>query len=283
MSFPLRVRRKTFYSNMDYIVKTNPDGSVVTVADVQKVLLEMMKDIDALCRKHDIPYWLYGGSALGAVRHEGFIPWDDDADIAIMRDDYKRLQAVLPELGDGYVSHCFDTHKAYNVTIPTMKIRKVGTYIKETNTLLENKITDCDGLFVDVFVFDHASKNPLIDLPLRLLNTALMPLIVLFENLNTNPLLLKRWFVHNAILYGKLNKHSDYVGCELTWTYKNPLKPYVFKKVDVFPVQYVKFEDTTLPIPAHPHEFLCTSIAPSYMTPPPEEKRAPKHIVDIRL
>jgi len=80
---------------MDYILKTNPDGSVVTVADVQHVLLEMLKDIDALCQKHQIPYFLNGGSALGAVRHQGFIPWDDDADIAMMRSDYLRLQSVL--------------------------------------------------------------------------------------------------------------------------------------------------------------------------------------------
>ncbi len=75
-----------------YLLKTNPDGSQITVRDVQMVLLEMLKDIDALCRKHNIPYFLNGGSALGAVRHQGFIPWDDDADISMMIDDYRAFK-----------------------------------------------------------------------------------------------------------------------------------------------------------------------------------------------
>ena len=68
----------------EYVLKTNPDGTKITVHDVHVVLLEMLKDIDALCRKHNIPYFLNGGTALGAVRHKGFIPWDDDADILIV-------------------------------------------------------------------------------------------------------------------------------------------------------------------------------------------------------
>ena len=69
----------------EYILKTRKDGTSITVRDVQLVLLEMLKDIDALCKKHNIRYWLTGGSALGAVRHKGFIPWDDDADIGMLR------------------------------------------------------------------------------------------------------------------------------------------------------------------------------------------------------
>ena len=61
----------------NYILKTNDDGSTVTVRDVQLVLLDILKDIDALCRTYEIPYWLTGGSCLGAVRHKGFIPWYD--------------------------------------------------------------------------------------------------------------------------------------------------------------------------------------------------------------
>ena len=74
----------------EYILKTRKDGTSITVRDVQLVLLEMLKDIDALCKKHNIRYWLTGGSALGAVRHKGFIPWDDDADIGMLREDYEK-------------------------------------------------------------------------------------------------------------------------------------------------------------------------------------------------
>ena len=284
MSCPLRERRKISCSNMEsYLLKTNPDGSQITVRDVQMVLLEMLKDIDALCRKHNIPYFLNGGSALGSVRHQGFIPWDDDADISMMIDDYRAFQKIAHQLGDKYIIHCFETNKRYNVLIPGMKIRKKGTYLKEVNSLLGNRCTDSDGVFVDVFVYDYATPNHFLDLPLRLTNQLLMPFIILFENLKINPLPLKYWFLGNARLYGKLNRKSKYIGFDLTWTFKTPFHPFIFKKEDIYPVQYVPFEDTMLPIAAHPHEYLCTAIAPTYGTLPPVEARLPKHIVDIRL
>lgn len=284
MSCLLREHRKTSYSNMkSYLLKTNPDGSEITVRDVQVVLLEMLKDIDNLCKKHNIPYFLNGGSALGAVRHQGFIPWDDDADISMMIDDYRKFQAIVHELDDHYVIHCFETNKRYNVLIPAMKIRKKGTYIKEGNLLLGNRCTDSDGIFVDVFVYDYVNPNHLLDLPFRLVNQTLMPIIVFFENLKINPIPLKVLFLGNARLYGYLNRNSKHIGFDLTWTFKHPLHPFIFKKDDIYPVQYVPFEDTLLPIAAHPHEYLCMAIAPTYNTLPPEEERKPKHIIDIRL
>ena len=268
----------------EYILKKDKDGNVITVSDVHKVLLQMLKDIDVVCQKNNIPYWLNGGSALGAFRHKGFIPWDDDADIAMMYEDYLRfIQALQKDLGDDYYFQCFETHKEYNVLIPAMKIRKKNTYIKEVNSLLANKCKDGDGIFVDVFVYDHCTMNKLVDLPYRILNQILMPFIILFENLNVNPLFLKRWFVNNARVYGRLCKNSDYIGFDLTWTFKSPFKPFIFKKDDIFPVRYVDFEDTKLPVANHIHEYLCTAIAPSYNTLPPVEKRAPKNIVEIKL
>ena len=267
-----------------YVLKTNEDGSEITVRDVQLLLLEMLKDIDEVCQKHNIPYFLNGGSALGAVRHKGFIPWDDDADISMMYEDYlKFLKIVKEELSDKYIIHCYEFNKKYNVLIPAMKIRKKNTYVKEANTLLANRIKDSDGIFVDVFVYDYVSKNKLVDLPFRLLNQLLMPFIILFDNLRINPVFLKDFFLSNAKVYGRINRNSDYIGFAITWTFKSPFKPFIFKKSDIYPVQYVEFEDIKLPIANKPHEYLCMAIAPSYMTLPKEENRKPKHIVDICL
>ena len=58
---------------------------------LQKVILIIVKDIDILCRKHQIKYFLLGGSAIGAVRHKGFIPWDDDIDVIVPRKDWNRF------------------------------------------------------------------------------------------------------------------------------------------------------------------------------------------------
>lgn len=269
---------------MKYVLKVNEDGSEIYVHDVHKVLLKILEDIDAICKKHHIPYFLNGGSALGAIRHKGFIPWDDDADIAMMHEDYVKFIDVLKQdLSSEYIFQCFDTHKEYNVLIPAMKIRKKDTYIKEANSLLSNKCKDSDGIFVDVFVYDYCNKNKLYDLPLRLLNQFLMPWIVLIENIGLNPIFLKKWFVNNARLYGKLNKDSEYIGFDLTWTFKSAWNPFIFKKEHIYPVKYVAFEHLQLPVANNAHEYLTVAIAPTYHQLPPKEKRNPKHIVDIKL
>lgn len=265
-------------------MKTKKDGSVITVRDVQMKLLEMMKDIDAVCRKHGISYWLTGGSALGAVRHKGFIPWDDDADIGMMYEEYVRFQKIIAEeLGERYVVQSFETHKEYNVLIPAMKIRLKDTYCREANALLKNKCKDSDGLFIDVFIVDHVSETKWKDLLWRLRNGALMVMIAFLENLHCNPLLLKRRFVRNARTYGRKYKDSALIGYDLTWCFNSFVHPVVYRKDSVFPVQYVPFEDTELPIPRRPKEMLDVEISVHHMSYPPLRDQVPKHIRDIEL
>ena len=65
------------------------DGKELTAH--QRLLLTMLKDFDAVCRKHNIRYQLFAGTALGAVREHGFIPWDDDIDVILLRSEYERF------------------------------------------------------------------------------------------------------------------------------------------------------------------------------------------------
>lgn len=268
----------------EYILKKCEDGRIITVRDVQMVLLEMLKDLDQLCKRHSIPYYLVGGSALGAVRHQGFIPWDDDADIAMLREDYERFLIVLKKhCPEDYYYQCFDTHPEYNVLIPAMKFRKKNTYVKEVNTLLANKCKDGDGLFIDVFIVDYVAENKTIDLMNRLASTAMMPLITMAENLHLNPLRLKKAFVNHAIHYGKRHRHSPLIGYDLTWTFNSPLKPICYPFNSVYPVKYVAFEDTFLPIPNNPEMMLNVEIGLTHMQYPSEKHQQPKHIVDIEI
>lgn len=65
--------------------------------NVQLLYIELLRFVDNVCKKHNIDYWLEGGTLIGAVRHGGFIPWDDDIDLSIMRKDYEKLIKILPE------------------------------------------------------------------------------------------------------------------------------------------------------------------------------------------
>lgn len=266
--------------NMDYIIKEKSNGEVVTVRQLQLKLLELMKEIDRVCKKNKIDYFLADGSCLGAVRHKGFIPWDDDMDIGVSRKDYKRLiKALDKDLGDNFVYHCYEKSKKYPVAWPAMKIRMKNTYIREMNVLLPNTCKDSDGIFIDIFIYDNISGNKILDFPLRFLNLLLMPIIVLFENIYINPIPLKELYRFNARLYGRLCKNSAYFADEITWVFQ--LKKY--KYTDIYPTKLMQFEDTKLPVPGNYHEYLRKTYGENYMLPPKEGKRYAKHTLDINL
>jgi len=273
-----------------YEIKKNPDGTQITVRDVQEYLLQMLKDIDAFMRRNNIPYFLDSGTALGAIRHRGFIPWDDDADIGIMKEDYDRfLEAMERDLPEHYVFQCFERDKRYNVLIPAVKIRMKGTYLLEKNFLLSNRCQGydgCDGVFVDVFVYDTVSLNRSTGLQYRLCNYALTAGELIMDNLlHINPVLIKKQFLKNAESYSELarKEKSEYVGLDLTWVWNGFYPPYHYKRSELFPTRYVRFEDTYLPVPSNTDAYLRRCYGDDYMQEPPAGMKYAKHIEEIRL
>lgn len=122
---------------------------------VQPVLLEMLREIDRVCKENDISYFLYRGTFLGAVRHQGFIPWDDDLDVAMLREDYEKFCCVAPDrLDPGYTFQTWHTDPEY--AHPFGKLRKRGTLYLEAkggHPLKEN------GFYVDVYPLDFAPEG----------------------------------------------------------------------------------------------------------------------------
>jgi len=267
---------------MEYVIYED-NGKKVTTKMLQEKLLEALKEVDRICEKNNIDYFLADGTCLGAVRHKGFIPWDDDVDIAMSRSEYKRfIKALEKDLSDKYVYHCYEKNKKYTVTWPAMKIRMKNTYIKEKNVLLPNKCKDSDGIFIDVFIYDYMAKHRIFDIPLRTINTILMPIIVLFENIHINPIPLKELYRFNARLYGKICKNSEYFSDEITWTF-NPIHPYKTKYKDIYPTTKIEFEDTFLKVPGNYHNYLTSKYGKNYMIPVKDNQKVCKHIKKIDL
>ena len=125
------------------------------IKSLQLICLEILKEIDRVCEKHNILYWLDSGSMLGAVRHNGFIPWDDDLDIKMYRDDYEKFLAVAPqELKKQYFLQTHQTDSEYPLFFA--KVRKNNTFIDEKRY---RRLKIHKGIYVDIFPVDKLGSN----------------------------------------------------------------------------------------------------------------------------
>ena len=118
---------------------------------LQSVELEILRVVDAFCREHDIQYFIDGGTALGAARHRGFIPWDDDIDIGMLREDYELFCSLaLTGLPEGYSLHTARNSEGYPALFA--KVYKDGTLFVNEEALQSGSNM---GIFIDVFPYDR--------------------------------------------------------------------------------------------------------------------------------
>ncbi len=144
-----RLRMKTVYNDSARsagLKKISPEE----LRDLKKTLLVIASDVDEVCEKHGIKLMAAFGTLLGAVRHDGFIPWDDDMDFMMLRNDYEKLIEVFDkELGDRYILQVPRVEP--NATFGRMKIRKRDTLFLEYET--EGLPID-KGVFIDIAPLD---------------------------------------------------------------------------------------------------------------------------------
>jgi lipopolysaccharide cholinephosphotransferase len=129
---------------------------MVTMQQLQHALLLMLEDIDDICNRYNIKYSLASGTAIGAVRHHGFIPWDDDLDILMIREEYEKFLAV-PE--NVFKDKGYTIQKEFSNDWPMTysKVRKDGTtYIENYEAKIQNAH---QGIFIDVFPIDNLSDS----------------------------------------------------------------------------------------------------------------------------
>ena len=128
------------------IVNINED----IISKVKKIELEMLLEFDSICKKNNLSYFLFAGTLLGAVRHKGFIPWDDDIDVCMPRNDYQTFMRIgQKELSSKLFLQNHNTDKGY--TLPFAKIRNVDTTFIEYNA--QRKHFN-QGVFIDIFPMD---------------------------------------------------------------------------------------------------------------------------------
>ena len=129
--------------------------NTLSLEEIQVISLDIMKDIDRVCRKHGLKYTGIGGTLIGAIRHHGFIPWDDDIDIAMPREDYNKLLKIYPkECDKRYKIFSYTTDDDYYYSF--IKVSDTTTRVSEAYKPAINEM----GVFVDIFPIDNlSSKN----------------------------------------------------------------------------------------------------------------------------
>lgn len=259
----------------------NRHASEVTQEQIDKahlVALEIMDSIEKVCTKHNITWWVESGTLLGAVRHNGFIPWDDDCDIAMMRDDYEKFLQVAPkEIGEGFYVQIPGVDKYYPKKL--VKVRKLGTKLVDEDESFDEKYNQ--GIFVDVFCWDcyYGWEKKLIDIfeivPAWRNKRHLYPKGSIKRTLHSVATAIP-YAVHRIL-------EKAYVSARLLWR-RNKSLPYIryeaegdwgyfCKQDDVLPVKHdIEFEGRYYPVPNNSHNVL-TGLFGNYMELPPEDAR----------
>ena len=133
-------------------LRYNPDGSALRRTQLE--LLEILKVLDGICKEHNIEWWLSSGTLLGAARHQGFIPWDDDIDIVMLRKDFKRFDKIMRNYqSEEFVYHSMSTDVDYVYIFSKFRKRQ-GDAGEEHR---RSKFYKYKGPFVDIFCIEKTN------------------------------------------------------------------------------------------------------------------------------
>lgn len=262
-----------------------------TLRKVQLTQLEIAKDVVQICNEHGIKVFLDSGTLIGAIRHKGFIPWDDDLDLGMLRSDYVKFCTIAKTaLKDKYYWQTWDNDSNY--ALPFGKVRKVGTTYLESRA---DKLRE-NGIWVDILPYDFAPNIDADRIPFRKRLVDLYSCILM--KCRYTP-----WIVHDRVILKRRLHFAYYQIISLFKTreklieeYKKHVesvtdRKYVYQQTGkkYYPVEwfhdivYVPFEDTNMPVISKYHEWL-TEAYGDYMTPPPEDQRENQHdIIEIKF
>lgn len=252
---------------------------------VQAVETDMLRVFVSICQELGLKYYLWGGTLLGAIRHNGFIPWDDDIDVAMFREDYERFlkeaPAYLPE-------HLFlQTYK----TDP--EYFQVFAKIRNSNTaFIEKPVKDRKmnhGIFIDIFPLDEYSEKEKNSLKTRIVEKLLEYRISYAMSKDTLPFRVKALRPISKLFYSSVKRAKEAKEA-LHKSSRNPamIANYsgIGKGRDAVPAQWyaegveVLFEGIKAIAPAEYHKLLTKQYG-DYMELPPVEKRVTHHETDI--
>lgn len=244
--------------------KFSPEGSPLRRQQLR--MLEILCQIDRICKKHGIHYWLSSGTLIGAARHGGFIPWDDDLDIEMMREDYTRLMAILPEeLPSTMALQSHETDPTYFFYYA--KIRDRRSILAEGNNY--DRLWKEKGIYIDIFPLEkqpvaiHKISEKTVGHMYKIWRTCtddgvgIRKVMRLFH--------FNRRFIFPFLRFLCRISATDVITSGMGIPYHNPRYAR-----DIFPLSTLKFEGIDFPVP-HDYDHMLRIMYGDYMQLPPEE------------
>lgn len=243
--------------------KTPPDNRLegtTPIRQAQLVMLGLLKEFDKICKKYNLTYWLEGGTLLGAVRHQGFIPWDDDLDVMMPREDYEKFMNLSEDVFQEYIF--FDKRAEY--------IRLRDRYSKRIDKNIDPDI-EFNSIYIDIFPVKKFNYGRKLMSRLRMLIPPYNP--PSFKDVLNKKKKAKR-FLSNILYYILKYSGLQYVirfisllGPKNVWSYDLTITwHYHFLDSWIFPLTTLQFEDAHFPVPGNYHKYLKFQFG-DYMTP----------------
>ncbi|MDK0774861.1 LicD family protein [Clostridium perfringens] len=255
-----------------------------SLRESQKLMTTILRDFDKVCKKNDIKYWIESGTLLGAIRHGGFIPWDDDIDVGMLREDYNRfLEIAKNDLPNDLVVNNFRNEKEARYQWSKIK-HKYSRIVEDENNSLN------EGLFIDIFPYDIYSNDNKCELKLLKKKYKKQFSILYYKELDkfqSNSDRLKSYFskfLCSIIFKKTFSDICNDISLNLKSinSIKNGVISYGVEVVgydnyleisDIFPLKDINFEDINVKCPNNIDKYLRNLYGEDYMKIPEEKDR----------
>ena len=254
-----------------------------TLKHLQQVELKILKYFIKICEEHNLTYYIYGGSLLGTIRHGGFIPWDDDIDVIMFRQDFEKLNEIMEkDIDEKYRFINVLNEKTYHYTFGRLMLK---------NTVFDewwaDQVDFTQNIYIDIFILDNIPNNKFKRFIHKwksfILNQLTQYSLIKFDNASKfkkiiqqivyylikimpiSPYTIKKKCVNSFSRY----EHED---CDEVCDFPAICQMPVYYKTDWLPPKKAKFEDLEVNIPNNPDKILTRTYG-DYMKLPPKDKR----------
>ena len=245
-----------------------------TIKEIQKVELDILKQIIILCKKYNLKYALAYGTLLGAIRHKGFIPWDDDVDIMMPRDDFEKFRTIaINNLPAPYFFQDVLTDPQYPSF--TAKVRNSNTKFVEQGYKKLNKMNH--GIWVDVFVVDKVKESK--NTKRKILISKALNKLLLAKGVKSAwsiiAMFFSRRFLYKRIIKKLLSLHKKSFDYYMAFPDLKKIDKNIFENL-----KSRDFENIQANVPGN-YEKILADEYDNWRQLPPESERLPRHYAGV--